>query len=71
MHPDMQSSICPQLRTNGGERDFSDAGRAACNALPVDTRAVSDSVVSRKRLTLTLTLTALSFVLLLTFVDYC
>ena len=40
----------PQLRTKCGERAFSHAGPAAWNALPEDTRAVSDTVVFRKRL---------------------
>ena len=40
----------PQLRTKCGERAFSHAGPAAWNALPEDMRAVSDSVLFRKRL---------------------
>ena len=40
----------PQLRTKCGERNFSHAGPAAWNALPEDMRAVSDSVLFRKRL---------------------
>jgi len=55
----------PQLRTKRGERAFSHAGPAAWNALPEDMRAVSDSVLFRKRLKTHF------LVLLLTFVDYC
>ena len=57
----------PQLRTKCGERAFSHAGPAASawNALPGDMRAVSYSVLFRKRLKTHF------LVLLLTFVDYC
>jgi len=55
----------PQLQTKCGERAFSHAGPAAWNALPEDMRAVSDSVLFRKRLKTRF------LVLLLTFVDYC
>ena len=40
----------PQLRTKCGERVFSHAGPAAWNAVLEDMRAVSDSVLFRKRL---------------------
>jgi len=40
----------PQLRTKCGQRTFSHAGPAAWHALPEDMRAVSDSVLFRKRL---------------------
>jgi len=48
-----------------GERAFSHAGPAAWNAPPEDMRAVSDSMLFRKRLKTHL------FSVAFTFVDYC
>ena len=59
----------PQLRTKCGERAFSHAGPAAWNALPEDMRAVSDSVLFRKRLKTHLFSLAFNIILLIT--AYC
>ena len=63
----------PQLQTKCGERTFSHAGPATWNALPEDMRAVSDSVLFRKRLKTHLFSLAFNvcWLLLPTVNDYC